>query len=181
MTNRAVATRYARALLEVSRRDGDPARVEQDLAGFVDLMSEHPALGGALINPAVSPSRKRAVVSALAGQTDLSDLARRLLLMLAERDRLALLDEIVEAYRERLEALHGIVRARITTAAPLGPERAQEIARTIERATGRQVALQTDVDDTLLGGLVARIGGTVYDGSIAHHLERLRRRFLSEA
>ena len=182
MTNRAAALRYARALLEVSQRDADPALVEKELAGFLDLMTSHPALSDALVSPAVPPSRKRGLVGDLLPRLGrVSDITNRLLTMLADRDRFVLLGDIVEAYRERLEELQGVVRAKITTAAPLPRGRDREIARVIEESTGRRVTLETEVDDSLIGGLVAQVGGTVYDGSIAHHLERLRRRFLREA
>jgi len=182
MTNRAAAMRYARALLEVSQRDADPVRVEREVAGFVDIMTSHPNLAGALTSPAVPPARKRAAIAALLPKLGrLSPVSSRLLTMLADRDRLDLLDDILDLYRERLRELQGVVKAKITTAEPLSASRTKSITRAIEEATGRQVAIETAVDESLVGGVVAQVGGTVYDGSISHHLERLRRRLLSDA
>ena len=182
MTNRAAATRYARALLEVSQTDTDPERVEQDLLGFVDLMASHPSLGRSLVDPGIPHARKRALMTQLLPLLgDVAPPTQRLLVLLADRDRLSLLGEILDAYRDRLMELRGVVRARITTASELPPERVEAIATTLENATGKQVEVETGVDAALLGGMVTQIGSTVYDGSISGHLNRLRSRFLSEA
>lgn len=178
MTQRAVATRYARALLEVSLQDGDPDRVERELREFEKLLAEHPTLGRALLSPAISSVRKRAIVSALVERGgDLSPIVMRLLQMLAERDILGLVPELVEVYRERLNEHRGIVRARIATAAPLDEQRAAAFEKALGEATGRQVRIERSVDPALVGGLVAQVGGIVYDGSVMRHLDRLRQEF----
>ena len=178
MTQRAAATRYARALLEVSLQDGDPDRVERELGEFAALLDEHPTLGRALFSPAVSPARKRAVVSGIVEQDGaLSPIVVRLLRMLAERDRLALVPELLDVYRERLNDHRGIMMARITTATPLDDGRAAAFERALGQATGRQVRIERSVDPALVGGLVAHVGGVVYDGSVMRHLDRLRQEF----
>ena len=182
MTNRAAAMRYARALLDVSEQDADPERVERELSEFVDLMTAHAMLRSSLVNPSVPPSKKRALMGELIKRLgDLSGITRRLLMLLAERDRLTILEEILEVYRKRLADLRGIVRAKVTTVSALPDERVQAIARALEIATGKEVQVETGVDTALVGGMVTQIGSTVYDGSIARHLERLRHRFLSQA
>jgi len=182
MTNHAAAMRYARALLEVSQTDADPEGVERELADFVELMASHPDLGRSLVNPGIPLARKRALMTELLPRLgDLAPVTRRLLVLLADRDRLAILGEILDAYRDRLMELRGVVRARITTATQLPPERVAAITKTLENATGKQVEIETGVDAALLGGMVTQIGTTVYEGSIAGHLSRLRSRFLSEA
>ena len=182
MSNRVVAARYARALLEVSEQEGSVEGVERELSSVVDLMDSHSLLRETLVNPSVPPARKRAVLAELIPKLgEISDVTRRLLLMMADRDRLAILAEVVQVYRERVRELNGVVRARITTATPLPPDRVDAIAGSLASATGKQVELETNVDSALLGGMVAQVGSTVYDGSIAQHLKRLRRRFLARA
>ena len=172
--------RYARALLEVSQQQADPDRVEQELAAFLGLLEKHATLGAVLVNPAVPPTRKRGLVAELLTRAGrVSDVTGRLLTLLAERDRLVLLGEILEAYRDRLMDLRGVVRARLTTAAPLAPDRVEGIRQRLATATGKQVTVETDVDAAVIGGAVTQIGSTVYDGSVARHLERLKLRFLS--
>jgi len=182
MTNSAAATRYARALLEVSQTDADPERVERELSAFVALTASHPALARSLVNPGIPVSRKRALVTELLARLgEISPVTRRLLILLADRDRSSVLGEILDVYRSQLMDLRGVVRAQITTASELSPERVATIAATLQSAIGKQVEVETGVDAALLGGMVTQIGSTVYDGSIAGHLDRLRSRLLSEA
>ncbi len=181
MTSRAAAMRYARALLEVSEGDAELERVERELASFVELTETHPVLGSCLVNPSVAPAKKQALMVELIPKLGVSDVTRRLLTMLADRDRLAILKEILEVYRERLEERRGVVRAAVTTASPLSPERVRGIVASLESATGKEVRIETGVDAALVGGMVTQIGSTVYDGSISRHLARLRRRFLGDA
>ena len=182
MTNRAAAMRYARALLEVTEKDGDPERVEREVSAFVVLMGDHDLLRSSLVSPTVPSASKRALIDALAARAgDLSAITVRLLALLAERDRLSLLSEILEVYRERLMDSRGIVRAQITTALPLPDERVQAITRDLENTTGKQVRLESAVDPEVIGGAVTQIGSTVFDGSVARHLARLRQQLLSEA
>ena len=177
MTNRTAATRYARALLDVATKEqADLSLVESDLAGFTTLLADHPALSQALLNPVVPAARKRATVEDLLARVQVSTIVGKLLVLLAERDRLTLLADILDTYRQRLMDHRHIVRADVTTAAPMAADRALRIEQSLARATGRTVTLSTRVDPAIVGGLVARIGGTVYDASITTHLKRLKQR-----
>ena len=106
---------------------------------------------------------------------------RRLLLLLAERNRLPLLGALLAAYRTRLMDHLKIVRAEITTAVPLPEERLRAIQQGLTDATGQQVTVSMRVDPSLVGGVVARVGSTVYDGSIVRHMDRMRERMLENA
>lgn len=180
MTEHAAATRYARALFEVSLDSGDPQRTERDLAAFQQLVDGHGTLGRVVLNRAISPVVKKAIVEKILARTPrTADVVKRLLLMLAERGRLHLLPVLLAVYRDRLMDHLGVVRARVTTAAPLDRKRAAAINKQLNTATGRQVTIEASVDEGLVGGMVAQIGGTVFDGSIAQHLDRLKQRFLT--
>ncbi len=86
------------------------------------------------------------------------------------------LDEIVSAFEQRIMDFHQVVRAEVTAAAPLAPERAQALEEAFKRITGKRVLLEVRVDPAIIGGVVAKIGSRVYDGSIARQLERVRER-----
>ena len=182
MTEQAAATRYARALFDVSLDGHDPQRTERDVAAFQELVDGHPTLARVLLNRAIPPVRKREIVAVILDRTPAtSPVVRRLLLMLAERGRLGLLPALLAVYRDRLLDHLRIVRARVTTAEPLDAGRVASITRSLEAATGRQVRIETAVDASLVGGMVTRIGGTVFDGSVARHLDRLKQRFMVAA
>ncbi len=177
MTNRTAATRYARALLDVAVTErADLDQIERDLASVAALFTEHPELTHALVNPVVPVPRKRAAVAELSKAAGLTSMVSKLLGLLAERDRLVLVPDLLIAYRERLLAHRNVIRAEITTTTPLAPERAKAIEATLSQATGRTVSLTTSVDPSIVGGAIARIGSTVYDGSITRQLEKIRER-----
>jgi F-type H+-transporting ATPase subunit delta len=181
VTHRTAATRYARALIDVAVKErADLSQIENELAEFVALVSSHANLEQVLLNPAVPAPRKRAAVAELAVHAKLAPILSKLLVLLAERDRLVLLRDVLSAYRDRVQTLQNVVRAEVTTAAPLAAERALEIERSLAAATGRTVRLSTRVDPSIVGGIVTRIGSTVYDGSVTNHLRRMKQRLLSE-
>jgi len=173
MTNRAAATPFARALFDVARQS-DPVRVGQELHGFVDLVEAHPDLLKVLLNAAIPASAKANVLRELFKLQPLADPLARILVLLAERDQLIILPEIAALYDERLLDFLQIVRAEVTTAEALSPEHQQALEQGLARATGRKVQMSTRVDPAILGGLIARIGSRVFDGSIARHLARVR-------
>ena len=96
--------------------------------------------------------------------------------MLADRDRLSLVPAIGVAYHDRLMAYRRVIRAEITTAAPLADTRVQQLKDALAQATGRDVTLTTAVNPAIIGGVVARVGSTVYDGSLATQLAKMRAR-----
>ena len=178
MSRRTSAARYARALLDVAIKEGDPEQAGKDLAAFGELVGGHPDLQRVLTNPVVPTPAQHQVVSELATRMTLSPPVRKLLLMLADRSRLGLLPDLVEVYGERLMDYKQVVRAEITTAAPMAKDRVAQLRQRLSKATGRDVLMTTKVDPTLIAGAVARMGGTVYDGSVATQLSKLRDKLL---
>ena len=180
MTNKTAALRYARALLDVAIKEkADLEQIERDLADFVALLATYPALEKVLLNPAVPVPRKRAAVADLMARAKFSPILSKLLLMLAERDRLVLLSDLLASYRDRLMDYRQVARAEVTTATPIDPKRVQAIQSGLAKTTGRTVTVSTKVDPSIIGGIVARVGSTVYDASVARQLERMRTRLES--
>jgi F-type H+-transporting ATPase subunit delta len=179
MSTRSSAARYARALFDVALQESITERADQDLSTFAALLEQHPSLRDVLSHPAIPAARKRALTQELTARLQLSTPVTKVLLLLAERDRLALLPDLVELYRERLLDYQQVVRAEITTAEPLQGETETQLRDRLARATGRKVTLTTRVDPAILGGVVTRIGNIVYDGSLAAQLARMRERLSS--
>jgi F-type H+-transporting ATPase subunit delta len=177
MTNRTAAIRYARALLDVAVTErADLDRIERDLVSVVALFTDHPELKHVLLNPVVPVPRKRAAATELTKAAGLTSIVSKLIALLAERDRLVLVPDLLSAYRDRLLAHRNIIRADMTTTAPLPAERAKAIENSLARATGRTVSLTTSVDPMIVGGAITRIGSTVYDASITRQLQIIRER-----
>ena len=176
MSTRASAGRYARALLDVVIKEGNPEQVDQELAALAGLFAGNAELQKALANPAVPAAAKRKIVESIVSRIKPSPALGKLLLMLADRDRLALIPELAEVYRERLMEHRQVISAEVTTAVPLSADRVAQFEKRIAAATGRRVTMTASVDPSLIGGAVARVGSIVYDGSIATQLSKMRER-----
>lgn len=177
MTNKTAAIRYARALLDVALKEkANLEQIENELSQFVDLLKQYPLLSKVLLNPAVPVPRKRAAVGELLARAKLSPILSKLLALLADRDRLVLLPDLLAAYRDRLLDYRRVVRAEVTTAGTIDARRVQAIQSSLAKVTGRTVTMAAKVDPSIIGGVVARIGSTVYDGSVTRQLERMKER-----
>lgn len=177
MTARVAAVRYAGALFDVAQKERlDLERLQRELTAFSDLVKGNADLSRVLATPAIPASRKRAVIEQLVALSPLSAPLARLLMLLAERDRLTLIEQVVQAFRARVMEHRQVIRAEVTTAIALPPDRVSALEQGLARATGRQVHLDTRVESAIIGGAVARIGSTVYDGSVTTQLQRLRQR-----
>jgi F-type H+-transporting ATPase subunit delta len=176
MTSRGAAIRYARALFDTALAEKkDVQAVGRELAAFVQLITSNDGLMRALTNPAIPASRKRAVIEQLIARAGRMEPALvKLLLLMAERDRLALLPDLAQAFDNRLMDHQNVIRAEVVTAMALPEDRVDAVRQGLVAATGRQVQLSTRIDPAIIGGAVARIGSTVYDGSVARQLERMR-------
>ena len=182
MTSRGAATRYARALFDVARKEADIQQVGREIRAFADLVAGNEMLSRIFANPAIPAARKRAVVEQLIARAGaMSPVVSKLLLMLAERDRLVLLPELAAAYEARLMEHAQVVRALLTTAVELPAGRIDALRQGLARASGRDVQLETRVDASLIGGAVARIGSTVYDGSVTTQLQKVKERLTAAA
>ncbi len=179
MSTRASAARYARALLDVVIKEGNPEQVEQELATFAGLMTQNPPLQSALTNPAVPVTGKRGLVKELAARLNLSPPLAKLLQLLADRDRLVLVPDLLDVYKDRLMDYRQVVRADVTTAEPLPEATASVLKQRLAELTGRQVTMTTRVDPAIIGGVVAKVGSTVYDGSVASQLDRIKNQLRS--
>jgi len=180
MTSRTAAHRYARALLDVGIKEkADLQAIERQLTEFVDLLAANPALERVLLNPAIPVQRKRAAVEALVARLKPAPMVGKLLVLLAERDRLGLLRDLLAGYRDRLLDHLNVVRARVTTAVALAADRTKAVERSLAAMTGRTVTVETEVDPSIIGGVVARIGSVVYDGSVMTQLKKMKERLAS--
>ena len=175
MTGRAAASRYAKALFDVSLREADVQQVQNDLQQLATLLREHEPLANVFANPAIPVAQKQAVAKALLDRAGtVAPPLAKLILLLAGRDRLMLLPDVAAAYAERLMDYQKIVRGEVTTAMPLDQERLRALERGLGKATGRKVVLEARVDPSIIGGVITRLRSTVYDGSVVTQLEKMK-------
>lgn len=182
MKLRGLDRRYANALFDVLSRGGDLVKARADLDAVVALVAGHPELCRVLESPAVPAQKKRAVMAAVldAAPGTLPEI-RRTLLLLADNDRLGILADVAQRFGERVNQASRILPAEVTTAVPLDGANRDALAAALGRATGSSVTITERVDPTILGGVVARVGSLVFDGSVTHQLEKMRQKLLAEA
>jgi F-type H+-transporting ATPase subunit delta len=180
VTSKAAANRYARALFDVAvKEQQNLEQIETQLAEFVDLFKQYPTLEKVLLNPAVPAPRKRATVTELTTTMGTSAILAKLLALLAERDRLVVVPDLLTTYRDRLLTHRDVIRAEVTTASPLSDAHAQQIEQRLAQVTGKRVTVSARVDPSIIGGVVTRIGSTVYDSSVTRQLEKMRSRLVA--
>jgi F-type H+-transporting ATPase subunit delta len=179
----AVANRYAQALVDVVMAPGSPLKPEDAVAQLrsVDaIFQESLELRNAMLTPAIQNSRKRAVMAQLLERTGGSTLIRNFVYVLIDHRRIAIIGEIREAFELHLDERLGFVRAEITSAAPLEQRVGAGLESELSRLTGKRMRLRFDVDPALLGGVMARIGSTVYDGSVRGELRQLAKKLTGQ-
>jgi F-type H+-transporting ATPase subunit delta len=183
MTRSAVAARYANALADVVTAPGSPARsqdVISELRAFESALQSSPELQNALVTPAVPVGRKRAVVGRIADLLKLSRISRNFFFVLIDHRRIAALSQIIESFEAVLDQRLGFARAQVASARDLTDGQRAALSARLEQLTGKRIRMQFAVDQSLIGGVVARIGSTVYDGSVRGQLESLQRRLSAE-
>jgi F-type H+-transporting ATPase subunit delta len=180
----AVASRYAKALADIvldpkSQLTGEQA--VEHIRAFEQMLASSEELRNVLLSPAVPPARKRAVVQELTSRLQVSPLLRNFLYVVIDHRRIPILSEIRKAFERYLDENAGIVRAGITSALELNEQQREAVTQKLSQMVGKRVKSEFSVDPDLLGGVVARIGSTIYDGSVRGQLQSLRRKLLAEA
>jgi F-type H+-transporting ATPase subunit delta len=179
MTSSAIVDRYASALADIvtsPKSTVSPHDALQQLRAFDDLSRESYELRTALESPAVSHVRKRAVLTRFVQVLGLSQTVRNFLFVLSDKRRLSALHEIVDSFDVQLDERLGFIRADVSAAAELTQPQLDVLTQKLATISGKQVRMRFKVDPALIGGVVARIGATVYDGSVRGQLENLSKR-----
>jgi F-type H+-transporting ATPase subunit delta len=179
----AVSTRYAQALADVVTKSGSaltPQNAVAELGSFQSVLESSREFRATLLSPAIPGSRKKAAVSRIADVLGLSGITRNFLFILIDHRRIPALGEILRTFEEVLDARLGFARAEITSARELDDAQRSALNSSLERLTGKRVRARFTVNESLIGGAVARIGSTVYDGSIRAQLNSLGRQLSAE-
>lgn len=165
------ARRYAQAAFELAEERNSFDEWLEDLEGLADAFAD-PAVARALASQRVAPDQKEALIRQAAPA--LRPLPWNLVRLLVRRNRVHLLPQIAEALRELVDERRGIAKAVVTTAVPIDEDDRRRIAARLGEITGKQVLVETRVDESIMGGLVARIGDRLIDGSTRTKLLALR-------
>jgi F-type H+-transporting ATPase subunit delta len=183
MTLSAVATRYANALADIVTARGSalaPETALAELRAFNSAVSQSPQLAAALHTPAIPGSRKKAVIGRIIEVMGLSRITRNFLFVLTDHRRIGSLGEIIRAFEAAMDERMGILPAEVASAFEMDEAARASLAAELEKITGKRIRMSFAIDRSLIGGVVAKVGSTVYDGSVRGSLESLRERLSME-
>jgi len=169
-----LARRYAKAIFDIGSEQGGLDKMGADLRTLANAMKESPELVSTLSNPAIRRSDRRKIVDALLQRIGVVTVTRNTVYLLLEKERLASLGDISRQLDAMIEAKAGRVMAEVTSAKPLDPSQLSQITATLEKLSGKKVSVSSKQDPDLLGGVVAKVGDVVYDGSLRTQLRNLR-------
>jgi len=172
VARRFYARRYAQAVFDIAREKKELDRWQSDLGKVADL-SEDATVMAILEHPKVRFEDKAKLLAERLG--DIEPLALNLAYLLVTRGRLAMIGDIAGEYRRLLDSYHGIERAEVTTAVALDEEEKRRLGEQLGVVVGKKVVLETKVDKGLIGGIVARVGGKLLDGSTLNQLTAMRK------
>ena len=174
MISGAIEIRYARAIYELGVEAGAADALVDEIGRAASAYEGSAELRAALDNPLVAIDAKKAILGEIADALALSATAKHTLLLLNDRRRLRALPAIAQRLRETSDQKKGVLRAEVVSAAPLGDAYLERLRAQLEKMTGKKVVVDKREDPTLIAGVVARIGDTVYDGSLRARLTQLK-------
>lgn len=177
MSVELVARRYATALADVV--GSDYKTVQNELNTFAGLMSESSDLSGMFANPAISHDGKTRVLATIIDKTKPSKTTANFLKVLLENGRLNNLADINQAFVSVLAERSGVVSAQVTSARALTSAEQKDLENSLEKMVGTKVNLAYEIDQNIIGGIVTRIGSTVYDSSIRTQLDNLKKQLVN--
>ncbi len=175
MSDVNVARRYADALIDVAVQAGEVERISTDLRTIEAALDAHGGLlSGVMTSPVFTVEEREKVLLDVLPKLGLHPLSNNLARVLNQNKRFAALPELRRQFDALADEKAGRVRVKVSTAEALTPQLETEIKAALERSTGKTVLVEHHIDPSLIGGMVARVGGTVYDSSLRTRLQQLK-------
>ncbi|MGB3692554.1 MAG: ATP synthase F1 subunit delta [Spirulinaceae cyanobacterium] len=170
---------YAEALMALAKDNDLVDSLGEDIKALENLLKESSELNGFLSNPVVKEDNKKAVLNQVLGE-DTNNYLKSFLMLLIDRKRIVFLEEICQQYLEKLRQLKGTVLATVTSAAELNEEQKNAVTDKVKNMTSADsVELQTEIDPSLIGGVIIKVGSQVLDASLRGQLRRISMRLTS--
>lgn len=181
MRNIQIATRYARALYNLSKEKHEQDAVFSQMRVMEEAFRHDKEVAEFVHSPVIRPADKVKAMEKLVAAVGLSDVLKNFVLLLAKKNRLPIFTDVVTAFQTISDEAHGVTRGVVRSAAVLGPEDRKRVEEIVSRATKKQVILTYKEDPTLLGGLVAEVGSYTFDDSLTSHLKRIKEQLTRSA
>jgi F-type H+-transporting ATPase subunit delta len=172
--NTALARRYAKALVEIGRERDALEKYGQDLAALCELMATSRDFREVLINPVFTKEDKKSIAGRILVTLQADRMVINFVNLLIDRKRIDQLTGIEKAFREEVDVIRGITRGEVVSAQPLSEEQLGRVTDALSQISAKKVIVTTKVDASLIGGLAAKVGDKVFDGTIRTQLSRLK-------
>jgi F-type H+-transporting ATPase subunit delta len=169
-----IAQRYSAALFEIAKEEKNYEKYFEDLKRFSSVVEANPNLREVLFNPVFERDEKKAVVGEILPVIGMADISANFLKLLVDKGRIRILDEIVTAYQQLMDQVLNKARVNVKTAFPLSNDLAAQIKKIMEGLTKKEVEMVIEQDPSLIGGIVVKVGDTLYDGSVKAQLNKIR-------
>ncbi len=169
-----LAKRYAKAVIDLAQEAGVLKETGQDLDRIAGLFADSHELVNVFADPTIAPEAKEKVLAEILEKGSVQELTMKFIHVVLAKGRILGVGEIARAYREILDQMENRIRARIVTAARLSDAEKSRIKDALSQISGKDVALEVEIDESLLGGVVAYMGSQVYDGSIKNQLTQIK-------
>jgi F-type H+-transporting ATPase subunit delta len=174
----AVASRYARALVDVVLEQKIEGAVEQ-VNGIVDAIKENDELRKVWEAPDIPADQKRRLLDAIGARVGLSRTVRNFFAVLIDHQRIPMVEQIARQFEAELDAALGFAEAQVTSARPLSDEEKRQLESRVAAVTGKKVRARYGADPELLGGVMVQVGSTIYDGTVRGQLQKLREQLVN--
>jgi F-type H+-transporting ATPase subunit delta len=174
MINTTLAKRYAKALVEIGQQNRALEKYGKDLAAVVELVETSKDFKEVLVNPVFTKADKKRITAAITDKLGCDLIVRNFLNILIDKKRVDQLTGIEKAYRGKVDEIKGITRGEVISANKLSDEELGKIRRALSKLSGREVVLTTKVNPDLIGGIYAKVGDRVLDGTIRTQLNQLK-------
>jgi F-type H+-transporting ATPase subunit delta len=172
--NRKIARRYAKALMNIGQEDGKYDTYCEELDAFTAIFQGDKQLREVLRNPTFNIPRRQAIIEEIGKRLRLSPITINFLQLLVDKDRMMYLPDVAAVYRELVDEAAGRARVKLLTAHDLPKKKIEELTQGLQALVKKQVIMEVATDPSLIGGVVAWIGDTVYDGSVKTQLAHLK-------
>ena len=169
-----LARRYAKAVIDLAQEAGVLKEVGQDLERIARLFADSHELANVFADPTIAPVAKEKVLAKVLEKSGVQELSMKFIHVVLRKERILGIEEIARSYRDLSDQLENKIRAKVVSAARLTDEEENRIKGALSKISGKNVALEVEVDESLLGGVVAYMGSQVYDGSIKNQLTQIK-------
>jgi F-type H+-transporting ATPase subunit delta len=180
MLDTMIATRYAKALYQAAPAEKEFNKIRESFDYFIKLFMENNDLNSVLLSPAISPLKKKKIITELSDKTGFHPIFIRLLLLITDKGRLNIVETIYNEFLVYIDREAGLERAKLYYSDELSPKEQKDIQAELSRITGKDIKMELHQDPALIGGVKIQIGGVIYDGSIRNRLEMMRKQLTGD-